>query len=96
MDNFTKLIFTLASYTNSVKTSQTFTSAKTSVNSARVPALFKNNVFLSRAFDVVFDFGCGAYTEHINKYLSERDILYIPYDPYNRTRAENTVSICTL
>ena len=60
---------------------QKFTSAATSINSHKLPAVYNKVTFSA---PVVLDIGCGRYTEHIKNRLSEYGIDYIPYDPYNQ------------
>ena len=71
---------------------QYLTSKNTSVNSTKLPAIFKKIdwEFLKFVYKkeqnkdhfVVFDIGCGAYTEHIGHWLSQREVGYYAYDPY--------------
>ena len=65
---------------------QRFTSAATSINSRKLPAVYSKVSFSAPA---VLDIGCGKYTEHIKDRLSENGIDYIPYDPYNQPDAVN-------
>ena len=48
---------------------QTFTSAGTSINRDKLPAVFRKADFTSRA---IFDYGCGKYTDHIREYLNRK------------------------
>ena len=71
---------------------QLITSKHTSVNSTKLPAIYKKIDWEKLKFIarkdygknnfVVFDIGCGAYTEHIGYWLSQRGIGYYAYDPY--------------
>lgn len=63
---------------------QTFTSSATSINSARLPAVFRKAELTA---PVVLDYGCGRYTDHIRSALSGKQ--YLPYDPYNQPNAVN-------
>lgn len=65
---------------------QTFTSAETSINKNRLPAVY-NKVSFSFG-DVVLDYGCGKYTDHIKNSLPD-GVRYLPIDPYNKTEEEN-------
>ena len=67
---------------------QTFTSARTSVNSTKLPAVYRK-ASLSRSTPFVVDYGCGKYTDHIRSVLKEQNKLLYPYDPYNQPDAEN-------
>lgn len=74
---------------NNITPTQQYTSANTSVNSKRLPAIYnkiKWNLFRG---GVVLDIGAGKYTEHIKNYLKAWDITYLPYDPYNLSAADN-------
>ena len=80
--------------TNNTTLTQKYTSANTSVNSKRLPAIYKKiNWNLFRG-GVVLDIGAGKYTEHIKNYLKAWDITYLPYDPYNLSVADNLYASC--
>ena len=72
---------------------QTYTSANTSVNSKRLPAIYKKINWYrikNRYGDlVVLDIGAGKYTQHIKEYIESKGGEYIPYDPYNLSPADN-------
>lgn len=72
---------------------QTYTSANTSVNSKRLPAIYKKIDWYkikNRYGDlVVLDIGAGKYTQHIKEYIESKGGEYIPYDPYNLSPADN-------
>ena len=61
--------------------SQTYTSASTSINRTKLPAVYKKAHFLSKN---ILDYGCGAYTKHIRQYVESMGKIYLPYDPYNQ------------
>ena len=72
---------------------QTITSAGTSINSTRAPAVYN----IRRARDLmagrlVLDYGAGKYDSGIS---AGRRIgaTVVPYDPYNRTPAENEYAL---
>lgn len=65
---------------------QNYTSKNTSVNSAKLPAVYRK-VKLSAPF--VIDYGCGKYTEHISEEMKKQGVFYLPYDPYNQTERVN-------
>lgn len=69
---------------------QTYTSARTSVNSGRLPAAYKKAA-LSAPF--VFDYGCGRYTDHIADAMRKQGRVFLPYDPYNQTYETNKSSM---
>ena len=72
---------------------QTYTSASTSVNSKRLPAIYKkidwNKLKVKYGDLVVLDIGAGKYTQHIKEYIESKGGEYIPYDPYNLSPADN-------
>ena len=72
---------------------QTYTSANTSVNSKRLPAIYKkidwNKIKNYYGDLVVLDIGAGKYTQHIKEYIESKGGEYIPYDPYNLSPADN-------
>lgn len=68
---------------------QTYTSAATSVNKNKLPAVYSKVTFSAPA---VLDIGCGKYTEHIRDRLTEQGIDYLPFDPYNQTMSRNVIS----
>lgn len=65
---------------------QTYTSAKTSINREKLPAVF-NKAPLSSLF--VMDYGCGRYTDHIRKAVESHGAIYLPFDPYNQSSETN-------
>ena len=69
---------------------QTFTSAATSINSTRLPAVYGKATLSA---PLVFDYGCGKYTDHIEAYVRSLRKTYLPYDPYNKTDKENADSV---
>jgi len=73
---------------------QTYTSAETSINETRLPAIYGK---FEKQFDLhdctILDYGCGKYTEHIRKWCEDRNIRYLPYDPFNQDEATNKNSL---
>ena len=69
----------------------TITSANTSVNKNRPPAILKliEKVHGWRRGTVHYDLGCGKYPEIIAKALNKRGVVYIGTDPYNRKGTDN-------
>ena len=65
---------------------QTITSASTSINSKKLPAVFRKAQFTAR---MVMDYGCGKYIDHIRDHVQSRHCAYFPYDPYNQSDDEN-------
>ena len=68
------------------------TSAATSINSKKLPAVYGKFDF--PAGSVVLDYGCGRYTDHIRAALPGVD--YLPVDPYNQPDAVNSNSLARL
>lgn len=65
---------------------QEFSSAATSINSTKLPAIYSMVNF--RAGDVVVDFGGGKFDNAVN-YLKDKDVTLLVYDPYNRSAEHN-------
>ena len=73
---------------------QTFTSASTSINKYKLPAVFRKARF--NHGDTVLDYGCGKYTDHVRRFLAENSdgsINYCPWDMYNQPDAVNCASL---
>lgn len=71
---------------------QTYTSAETSINETKLPAIYGKLEKLNIRNCAIFDYGCGKYTEHIRKWCYSRNIEYLPYDPFNQTDETNQAS----
>ena len=69
---------------------QHFTSKATSINSVRLPAVFRKVSFGS---SIVFDYGSGKHTDHIAEHVHSLHKAYLPYDPYNLDDTTNTTTI---
>ena len=67
-------------------TEQEFSSAATSINSAKLPAIYSMVEF--RPGDVVVDFGGGKFDNAVN-YLKDKNVTLLVYDPYNRSAEHN-------
>lgn len=68
---------------------QNYTSAETSINSKRLPAVYnKKNIFKNG--DSVLDYGCGKYTDHIKERMNEIGCVWSGYDKYNQSDNVNT------
>ena len=65
---------------------QEFSSAATSINSNKLPAIY--NMVEFRPGDVVVDFGGGKFDNAVN-YLKDKDVTLLVYDPYNRSAEHN-------
>lgn len=70
---------------------QTFTSSATSINSTKLPAVFRKAALSA---PVVFDYGCGKYTDHIRSAIPDKD--YLPFDPFNQSDDVNRNSYGSL
>lgn len=66
---------------------QKYTSANTSINSTKLPAIFKLVKF--NAGDVNLDFGGGKF-DNVAEELAKSDVVNLVYDPYNRSAAHNS------
>jgi hypothetical protein len=68
---------------------QRFTSAKTSVNSKRLPAIYNKLDWEALRKDawrpnpVVLDIGAGKYIDHIKEFVESKGFVYAPSDPFN-------------
>lgn len=67
---------------------QTYTSSATSINSKKLPAVYRKAT-LSRSTPFVVDYGCGKHTDHIQTHLSTMHKTLYPYDPYNQPDVVN-------
>jgi len=67
------------------------TSANTSVNKSKIPALFGlvQKKVGWKANTVHLDLGCGKYPDLISEFLRKHSVIYAGVDPYNRTAKEN-------
>lgn len=72
-----------------LKTNQRITSANTSINSKRVPALFKHRAFKPEGF--IVDIGGGKWDNAVDYVLTTYGNHMWVYDPYNRTRRHNKI-----
>lgn len=73
---------------------QSVTSAKTSINKSKLPAIFNRMPDDVREC-TVFDYGCGKYVTLPAVWALDRDCDYLPFDPYNREAIDNYTSIIT-
>lgn len=78
---------------------QEFTSAKTSINSKRLPAIYNKLNWAKLWRDsttippVILDVGAGRHITHIREFVELQGFAYAPYDPYNLSKATNTTSL---
>lgn len=69
------------------------TSANTSINSTKLPAIY-NKIDFSKFVDGVFvlDYGCGKFN-NAKDYINSINGTWNGYDPYNRTDEENNLAL---
>lgn len=77
--------------------SQNFTSANTSINRDKLPALF-HHIDLSKCMlqccGAVLDYGCGKYTDHIQKFFADRWCApYVGCDKFNQSAEVNAEAL---
>lgn len=65
---------------------QEFTSENTSINSKRLPAIFRMVNFESNTVNL--DYGGGKF-DNVAEYLAPLDVINLVFDPYNRTSQHN-------
>ena len=68
---------------------QTYSSSATSINSTKLPAVFKK---VRLTASLVMDYGSGRYTDHIKEHVRSLHKTYLPYDPYNQPDDRNQVT----
>ena len=67
-------------------TEQEYTSANTSINSSKLPAIFKLINLSPNTINL--DFGGGRF-DNASEYLATTDVTNLIYDPYNRSSEHN-------
>lgn len=72
---------------------QEFDSAATSINSNKLPAIYKMVNF--KEGDVVIDFGGGRFDNAV-EYIKDKGATLLVYDPYNRSAEHNEQVLATL
>lgn len=72
---------------------QEFDSAATSINSSKLPAIYKMVNF--NEGDVVIDFGGGRFDNAV-EYIKDKGTTLVVYDPYNRSAEHNEQVLATL
>lgn len=73
--------------------SQKFTSADTSINRNKLPAIYRKLQKRGILQGIILDFGCGKYTSHIAEYCAENGADYHGVDKYNQTADKNLEEI---
>lgn len=69
---------------------QKYSSAKTSINSTKLPAIYKMINFTPGTVGI--DYGGGKF-DNARDWLAEQDVELWVYDPYNRTSEENRQAV---
>lgn len=69
---------------------QTFTSKGTSINRDKLPRVYR---FPFPSGSKVVDYGCGRFVDHLKRSASERGLLWLGFDPFNRTPEQNSAAI---
>lgn len=72
------------------QTEQEYDSAKTSINSKKLPAIYKMIHIPSGS--VVIDYGGGRFDNAVD-YMAAQDVTLYVYDPYNRSKEHNREAI---
>lgn len=69
---------------------QTYTSAATSINSIKLPAVYTRVSDSAYQWaDKLLDYGCGRYVDHLISYATERGCVWHGYDRFNRDATDN-------
>ena len=68
---------------------QYHTSADTSINSRKLPSIYKKVGAKIKPGAVLIDIGCGKYISHLKNYVAERGAAAFFYDPYNQSDEVN-------
>ena len=75
---------------------QTVTSANTSINCSKLPAVYSKLDKLPEAelsaYDSILDYGCGRYTSHIMRHTVRRGRWYLGMDKYNKPEHVNAAA----
>lgn len=84
-----------------MKHTQTITSANTSINCKKLPAIYSklpqivkdyearaHRIFLGSSARLL-DYGCGKYTDHLHGAAAAEGLRLFPYDPYNQPEDTN-------
>lgn len=71
---------------------QKYKSAKTSINSGRLPAIVRVWEDCAHMDASILDYGCGKF-DNTREYLEARGFEYYGYDPYNRPDQENRLAM---
>lgn len=77
-------------------TEQSVSSMNTSINNAKIPALFSivDEKIGWKPHTINFDIGGGKF-DNVCDYMAERYVAHLIYDPFNRSKTHNIQSITT-
>ena len=70
------------------ETEQAISSAATSINSSKLPALFTMPAVHFAPGSLNLDYGGGRF-DNVTEYLAEQDVVNVVYDKYNRSAEHN-------
>ena len=70
---------------------QAYTSANTSINHDKLPAVFGKLKDLHNVS--ILDYGCGKYPEIARDWCKARNCQYFPYDKFNQSEETNSESM---
>lgn len=70
---------------------QTVTSRNTSINAKKLPALVSKSLKIVKPNDIILDIGAGKFN-NTKEAIESLGAIYVPLDPYNRTRLENEIA----
>lgn len=68
---------------------QYHSSANTSINSKKLPAIYKKLADMMEHKRFI-DVGCGKYINHLRDFATEHNAVAFFWDPFNRTEDQNT------
>lgn len=74
-----------------VQSEQEFTSANTSINSSKLPAIFRLVKFTPDTINL--DYGGGKFDNAAEYLKDEFNVTNLVYDPFNRTKEHNSATI---
>lgn len=67
---------------------QEFDSSVTSINSSKLPTVFKNKNVVMNPGTINLDYGGGKFN-NVAEYLKDKDVINLVYDPFNRSKEHN-------
>ena len=72
---------------------QKYSSAETSINSSKLPAIYGKLAKMHLCDCSLLDYGCGKYLKYIKTWCKARNIHYLPYDAFNQPQKVNEASL---